>query len=58
MIVQLSIEVKKLLGFVAGRDFAEAIAAHLHESFNDDGSLGAIHWKLLAKKKTGRKVKR
>lgn len=57
MIVQLSIEVKELQGFADGRDFAESLAAHLYESFNDDNSLGDIRY-ILRAKPIGKKVKR
>lgn len=57
MIVQLSIEVKKLQGFEDGRDFAESLAARLYASFNDDNSLGDIRY-ILGAKPIGRRVKR
>jgi hypothetical protein len=56
MIVQLSIDVKNLRGYQAGSEFAQSVAEHIKETFNDDNSIGGIYFKLLSKKKTGKKI--
>lgn len=58
MIVQLSIEVKNIRGYQQGLDFVDTLAEHITDTFNDDGSIGTIHFKLLSKKKTGKRIKK
>lgn len=56
MIIQLSIEVKNLRGYQQGADFSNSLAEHIQETFNDDGSIGKIYFKLLSKKTQGKRA--
>lgn len=48
MIVQIALHVKGLRGYQQGQDFADALADHIMETFNDDGSVEPVmHFKLF-----------
>lgn len=49
MIIQLQIEMKGIRTTTQAREMGEAIAEHLFNTFNDDGTLQTIQYKAVNK---------